>query len=222
MIDQALAAALIQQGVGILGHLDQLTQDVDQFILTLKGLEVDNLAPVVVPLSQRDPKWAGERLAFSTHGQTIGGFGCTITCLAMWLNFVTPGGSVTPRQVNEDLKAQGGFTWDQAHTDQNLVLWPALPKIYPRLKYTGRIDCPDKPAPLEIVDGLLQSGLPMIVYVDASSLSGLQQHFVLITFKRTTTYDIANPWTGTMQTLTPIYGDTPAHAICGIVPLAKA
>ena len=176
--------------------------------------------PVIVPLSQRDPQWSGETLGFSTHGQKIGDFGCTITCIAMWLNFVTVGGIYTPHSVNADLKAKGGFAWDINRSDQNLVNWSALPAIYQQLKFNGKVDCPNSPAPLNLVDDMLTKGLPVMVYVDALPLSGLQQHFVLLTKKRTTTYDIANPWTGTMQTLTPQYGDTPAHAVCGIVQLA--
>lgn len=198
---------------------DEAGAKIQQAMYTLRGMDVPR---VVKPLSQRDPTWAGDTLGFSTHGQTIGGYGCTITDIAMLLNFITGGSAYTPRSVNIDLKAHNGYTWDAAHTDQNLVLWPALPSIYPQLKYNGKIDCPNTPAPLNVVDGILANGLPVIVYVDASPLAGLQQHFVLITFKRTTTYDIANPWTGTMQTLTPQYGDIPAHAICGIVQLAEA
>jgi hypothetical protein len=189
--------------------------------LLLFGSSGDNRS--VVPLSQRDPSWASDKLAFSTHGQTIGSHGCTITCLAMLLNFVTPTAGYTPRTVNDILKSKAGYGWDAAHLDQNLVNWAALPLIFPQLKYNGKIECPNTPAPMNIVDALLlANNIPAIVYVDAEPLAGLQQHFILLTNKRTTTYDIANPWTGTMQTLNPQYGDTPAHAICGIVQLVVA
>lgn len=218
MNDDQIASAkqYITKAIGSHNDADAALQSL-YLLLTPSG---DNRS--VVPLGQRNPPWAGDTLGFSTHGQTLSGYGCTVTAIAMFLNFITPQGGHTPRTVNESLKAHNGFVWDEKHTDQNLVLWTSLPAIYPQLRFNGKIDCPNTPAPLDVVDGILAGGLPVIVYVDASPLAGLQQHFVLITYKRTTTYDIANPWSGSMQTLTPQYGDTPAHAICGIVKLAVA
>ena len=172
----------------------------------------------VVALSQRDPAWSADVLGFSTHGQTIGSYGCAITALAMWLNFVTPQAGYTPRSVNEAMKEKGGYAWDINHTDRNLVNWSALNYIFPQLVFNGKIDCPNSPAPLNVVDAMLDKHLPVMVWV---KYPGVPQHFVLLTLKRTTTYDIANPWTGTMQTLTPQYGATPSQAICGVVQLAE-
>lgn len=215
MNDDQLASAkqMITQAISHHNEADSVLQS----LYLLLNPSEDNRS--VVPLGQRNQPWAGDTLGFSTHGQTISTYGCTITGIAMFLNFITPQAGYTPRTVNESMKAHGGFTWDAKHTDRNLVLWTALPSIFPQLKFNGKIDCPDSPAPLDVVDGILASGLPVIVWV---RYPGVPQHFVLITFKRTTTYDIANPWTGTMQTLTPQYGQNPSQAICGIVKLGVA
>lgn len=173
----------------------------------------------VMPISQRDSRWAAETLGFSTHGQTLGSHGCAITALCMLINYVLPREGMNPSTLNTLYKNSGGFVWDSAHTDQNLVDWTTLSKLYVPFKLLGKVDCPTTPAPMEAIDDLLRN-LPVIVYVDAEPKAGLQQHFVVLTKKRTTTYDIANPWTGTMQTL-DVYAQpklqTPAEIIQGFL-----
>lgn len=205
-------------------NIGALRRGADELEADLKALRdlfaADGLeGATFAPLSQRDPLWANVTLGFSTHGQTIGGYGCAITCIAMWLNYVLRRADYTPLIVNTDLKTHNGYVWDFAHTDQNLVSWPALPNIYP-LIFNGKVDCPNTPAPLSLIDTMLTHGWPAIVYVDASLTQvGLQQHFVMITGKADENYSIANPWTGQMESLTPQYGRTPAQAVCGIVQL---
>ena len=66
-------------------------------------------------LSQRDIKWGGQYLGFSTT--YIRDFGCTITCLAMIIG-------TTPDVVNQRLKAVNGFLG-------NLVIWAKIPEAFP-------------------------------------------------------------------------------------------
>ena len=51
-------------------------------------------------LSQRDPRWASEKLGFDTT-VTIGTDGCTLTCLTMLVNGY--GFSETPSTMNRKL-----------------------------------------------------------------------------------------------------------------------
>lgn len=169
----------------------------------------------ITSLSQRDPCWSSVRLGYSTEGQTIGSHGCLITALAMWLNSFQDASALqfTPTIVNADLmRTKNGYVIT------NLVNFGALRNVYPQIVYGGRIDCPLDPAPLGEIDAMLARGLPVIVYVDANRyVGGVQQHFVLVTGSVGNDYAIANPWNGKIQTLTPIYGDTAAHAVCGII-----
>ena len=55
--------------------------------------------------SQKDPQWANERLGFG--GETIGSWGCLMTCMAMALTAY--GSRYNPREMNNRCKAVGGF-----------------------------------------------------------------------------------------------------------------
>jgi hypothetical protein len=62
--------------------------------------------------SQRDSRWANHKLGFSN--ETIGNFGCVITCLANLFE-------ITPLQMNEWMKNNGAFV------NQNLTYWAKIP-----------------------------------------------------------------------------------------------
>ena len=72
---------------------------------------------------QRDPRWANDKLGFSTTS-TIGNYGCTISCVAMLAN-------LTPKEVNDRLKAVKGFQND-------LILWQKINEAIPWLKWEWR------------------------------------------------------------------------------------
>lgn len=67
-------------------------------------------------LSQRDPRWANIKLG--TSSETIGGYGCTITCISMIEG-------TTPDVTNEKLKAVGGYA------NGNLVIWDKIKEAFP-------------------------------------------------------------------------------------------
>lgn len=174
----------------------------------------------IKPLSQRDPAWRAEHLGRSL--ETIGGYGCAITALAILLNasiqLEDEHPIYDPLVINTTLKIHAnGFV------NRNFVNWAALPGIWPYLKYGGRIDCPKHPASpdqlLEIEDRLA-ADVPVIIYVDAQANEpGLQQHFVLVTGTLEADYVIADPWDGKTVALCSRYGQTPAIAVCGIILL---
>lgn len=204
---------------------DQRVAMLEQDVLELKRIvygnlqagqgakpETTNTRPI---LSQRDQRWASYLLG--TSGVTIGGYGCAITCLAMWLNAVHPDTAPLqdPLTVDAMLKVSGGYA------SGNLLNWQKLPFIYDEIKYTGRVDCPNTSAPLNEIDDLLSRGVPVIVYVDFSTAPNLQQHFVIITGKNSDGYEMRDPWTGDAASITR-YGKTPELAICGIIRLEYA
>jgi hypothetical protein len=172
----------------------------------------------ITVLGQRNKAWASTHLGFSE--QTIGAYGCAITCLAMWLNAVLPEDNATydPQNINTILRANtGGF-----HS-KNLLNWPRLPSIWPFVKYSGRMDMPARPAQasqMAEIDRRVNAGVPVIIYVDSSlSEPGLQQHFVMVSGMLEADYVIADPWFADTAALCPRYGKSPAQAICGIILL---
>jgi hypothetical protein len=174
----------------------------------------------IQPLSQRDPAWRLQPLGRSL--ETIGGYGCAITALAMLLNaslsLEDDHPIYDPIIINTTLKIHtNGFV------NRNFVNWPVLSDIWPYLKYSGRIDCPTRPASpdqLREIDKRLAADVPVIIYVDAQAHEpGLQQHFVLVTGTLAADYVIADPWDGATVALCKRYGNTPEIAVCGIMLL---
>lgn len=168
----------------------------------------------VTPLAQRDQRWSNQLLGRSRS--TIGGEGCAVTCLAMYLNAVDPISCHTPLSINDQLLKGNGYRL------QNLVDWQKLPKIFPKLQYLGRTDCPNTKAPIDRIKEHLQRvpAEPLIVYVNynAPNWRTQKQHFVLIAGAlETETYTVADPWLGDFQGLTPRYGKNDLQAICGII-----
>lgn len=171
-----------------------------------------SLFPLSYYLKQRDPRWANLKLGFSNV--TIGGYGCAITALAMLLNyrsaFVT---FWNPPKVNSELVRA------KAYRDTNLVDWQRIPEVFPdaHLIYSGRIDTPKTPAPIDRIDALLRAGMPVIVKVDSDlGKPDVQEHFVLVHGKVGANYTIADPYKNA-ATLCPAYGATPAIAVVAMI-----
>lgn len=73
--------------------------------------------------SQNDPRWKDIKLG--TSNVTIGGYGCTITCLSMLAN-------LTPDVVNAKMTMSGGYA------QGNLVDWTKIKGIIPGLELEWR------------------------------------------------------------------------------------
>lgn len=167
--------------------------------------------------SQRDPRWANQHygLPNAAPTSTIGAYGCAITCIAQKLTIL--GFPTTPPDIQKELQRVGAYT-AQSH---NFVDWVRVPLIYPQFRYNGRVDYTDqRPASARIMNLIrttVNSGDPVIVYVDASAYqAGLQQHFVLVIGEMDSgDLAIANPWNGQIQSLRP-YGKTDPIAIRGV------
>jgi hypothetical protein len=139
------------------------------------------------PLSQNDPVWKSKRLGFD-NSNTIGKWGCLLTCLAMVANRY--GYDETPLSLNDKLKALGpnvGFMGA-------LVIPASLPRVLPRLRFRNYIECHNSPAPLADIDASLAAEMPVIVEVDYSPAPGLQNHWVVLYQKSAGDYLIRDPW----------------------------
>jgi hypothetical protein len=138
-------------------------------------------------LSQRDPRWAGEKLGFDTT-VTIGSDGCTLTCLAMLVNGY--GFSETPSTLNRKLKDMGsgvGFLG-------SLIVWPGLTQAFPKIVFRGIIICRDQPAPIGDINNSLEAGQPLVIEIDESPATGLQNHWVVIYARQGNDYLMLDPW----------------------------
>lgn len=81
------------------------------------------------PLSQNDPRWKDEFI-----GKTklkIGRWGCTLTCLTMFLNYVMKA-NMTVNEVNLALKNVNGFNAN------GLIIWDRIRLAFPDVKWTWR------------------------------------------------------------------------------------
>lgn len=176
----------------------------------------------VKPISQRDRRWANLPLGFSQA--TIGEYGCAITSVAMLMNALRGDDALDPMRVDAMLRVAGAYggPW------RNYVVWPALPRCFPDLKYMGRAYCRETPATrqdIEMIDLRLSEGLPVIIEVDISRAAGYQQHFVLVVGRGHDGYQIADPWEWQDNPywehrpapLCPRYGMRAEHAICGVL-----
>ncbi len=138
-------------------------------------------------ISQEDPSWEKIKLGFSQY--SIGSDGCALTCLAMLVNGF--GGSETPQTMNEKLKTLGrgvGFM-------DGLVIWSALPRLYPEFVLQRVVLCREKSknAPLVEIDAALAQGQAVLVEIDRSPVTGLQNHWVVIYQKEGADYLINDP-----------------------------
>lgn len=132
------------------------------------------------PFSQRDPRWRNVKLGTSKTA-TIGGYGCAITALAMFLN--SQGYDETPLSVNAKLVKAGGFS---QHT---YLIWSVIPTVWPRIQFVKRARNYNN---LEVAWYIYIKQLPVMVEVYAPGAPGYR-HWVLYVGDRY----LLDPWTGT-------------------------
>lgn len=112
----------------------------------------------------------------------IGDFGCTITSLCNLLN--SKGYTETPATVNSKLSRGGGYSGA-------LLLWSAVPRIWPRLKFNGRGYNYDN---VKVSWYVYIKKLPVMVEVNGASIGG-SRHWVLFIGGG----KMIDPWTGTVR-----------------------
>lgn len=142
---------------------------------------------IVKRFSQRDSLWADKRLGQVGSRQTIGKWGCLLTCFAMTANVY--GHAVTPAQLNDTFVRKDGFI------NLNWTRWNALTKAYRDMIYNGKVD--NDPNVTARIDASLAQGHPVTVLVDFTSntpYTDNDQHWVLIVAKDGDDYRINDPW----------------------------
>ena len=124
----------------------------------------------MIALSQRDSRWSKQQLG--TSNTTIGGFGCTITSIAMLVG-------TTPDVVNRELKRVGGFA------NGNLVIWSKVPIAFPQLIFVKRVNYYNNDD--------VKTNLPCLVEVDFDgSPNTFGNHWVVFIGNKR----LLDPWTG--------------------------
>ena len=141
------------------------------------------MAYLVNYYSQQDPQWKKKKLGFSNI--TIGTDGCALTSLAMLVKGF--GYDENPASLNKKLRQNGGFI-------DALVIWGSIPALFPKILYRNIILCRDHSAPLAEIDSSLAKGQPVLVEVDRSLSSGLQNHWVVLYAKKGDDYLMTDPW----------------------------
>ena len=143
--------------------------------LPIEEGRVEIKIPVSVFL-QKDPRWASQQLGPSSD--TIGGYGCTLCSMAMALG--SQGFEVSPEELNQRLKDNGGFT------ENSLLIWGAIQKV------TGgqfEVEIHNRPDHA-LINRELEKGNPLIAKV---LYDNRIYHWVLVTGKDETGYLIADP-----------------------------
>ena len=132
-------------------------------------------------LSQRDPKWSSVKLGYGNG--TIGSYGCTLTCLAMFAD-------LRPDILNKMLKGSSYETSAFAGSSKNLINWLKLESLTNgRIKFHWRGGGYDRD---EIQDSIEQWGACLVeVDFDGTGPKG-DKHWILAKGNK-----LANdPWTG--------------------------
>jgi hypothetical protein len=134
----------------------------------------------ITPFSQSDPRWRDERLG--TTAQTIGKWGCAMTCACMIFSQIDP--NINPSTFNAMLSypAPGGYNYvngGEAH-----LAWDRLPSIFAWFKWHGRQDWKRRLTPEELGEILnrIMNQAPLVLFVDYKpKTAAFDSHFVLAT-----------------------------------------
>lgn len=169
-------------------------------------------AMAIPPLSQRDPRWANDKMGNSTC--TVGRFGCLITSITMALRWF--GKDVDVKELNNWLSNEGGYVSGTGN-----LYWGAIPQLFQDVYMHTAINCVSIPAPLDKIDALLAQGIPAIVEVDFHPATApVDQHWVLVIGKDGDDYIINDPWYGDTASFKERYG-SPSRYIFWIRAYAK-
>jgi len=136
-------------------------------------------------LSQRDPQWADVKIGQTPMPLKL--LGCTVTCISMvsdlFVCYIDPG------KLAQMLRFTPGAR----------VYWESIGEIFPSIKFFWRFYTPD----LRIIDEALKNP-------DKRLLLNIQKgkHWVLAIRRipLTSTYQVADPWTGTRRLISDAVG----------------
>jgi len=132
----------------------------------------------VTSFTQRDPRWANKKLGFSNL--TIGGYGCTLTCLSSLISYVYQE-EYQPDKVNDLLKKANAYVG-------GLVLWSRIPLAFNKLRWIKRVYAYNN---LETSIYVYIRKMPVLVEVNAVKI-GAARHWVLFLGNQ----KCLDPWSG--------------------------
>ena len=147
--------------------------------------------------SQRDPRWASQRLG-TCNGTTIGGYGCYISSMAMVGSHF--GHGETPADL------------DNIFTDRNLYVGGCLcvdnmlQSVFPEINYIETFDFSNSPANLNVLRNSYEDEYIIEVDFDHNPNTGIQTHFVRFVSWDGTNLIIDDPWYGTEDNFATHYG----------------
>lgn len=152
--------------------------------------------------SQNNPQWLDTPLGFSTYyyigthnGSHDVAAGCYVTSLAMSASYL--GHPILPPGMNDLLKNA-----NLIDNQGDITVNDTLNRLYPDIQFIERVDWPTQPAPLDYFDVMNDLNTEIIVLIDDSPASGLQQHWL-----RVVGYDggsdiiVVDPWDGVRKGL---------------------
>jgi GH25 family lysozyme M1 (1,4-beta-N-acetylmuramidase) len=183
-----------------------------QWVQVNEPYEPPEGAMAILPLSQRDPRWANDKMGNSSC--TVGRFGCLITSITMALRWF--GKDIDVKELNRWLSANGGYVNGTGN-----LYWGAIPELYSDIYMHTSINCVSIPAPLDKIDALLAQNIPVIVEVDFNpATTPIDQHWVLLIGKQGDDYIVNDPWYGDTGSFKQRYG-LPSRYIFWIRAYAK-
>lgn len=165
---------------------DNVTQTIDN-VVSVEYLP--NATREIVAYSQRDSRWASDLMMGSN---TIGGWGCAMVACAMLAS--RNDATVTPKTLNQYLKAHNGYTED------NRLIWASVPGLQFKDYHVWRDIEANIPLFLEEV-----AKHPVIIQVDFRPGGELNTHFVLALSSDGNDVDILDPWDGAKTKLLKRY-----------------
>ena len=120
----------------------------------------------VVAYSQRDPRWADERLG--TGELSIGQVGCLVSAAASML--ASWGMATDPHRLNDFLKGSFGFV------DDNLFVFGSIDGL--ACRFVRFVGCERTAAPMEELWAAVTEGYGVLCCVDATPGGKLDRHWV--------------------------------------------
>lgn len=154
----------------------------------------------VSPINQRDDAWASLKIGTGGRGKNIGNWGCLLVSYTVWANYMGLCDNWNPVQMNAHMVEAGSFSGPFL---RNGALKTAFPN---QVNYDGWIVRRDQRM-VPKIDAWLAQGIPVPARVDFKpSVSGWQQHWVLLVGKRGDVYVAADPWYGDIIELPERYG----------------
>lgn len=152
--------------------------------------------------SQNDPAWLNTPLGFSnyyylgTHnGSHAVAAGCYVTSLAMAASYL--GHPINPNDMNALLKQN-----NLIDAQGDIVYNDTLNRLWPDIQYVERVDWPTELAPLNYFDIRNDVNTEIIVLIDDSPASGLQQHWLrVVGWDGNSDIIVVDPWDGVRKGL---------------------